>query len=268
MKSYNTFYYLLTVLLIMGAFASMAQNSYGIQILSGVCTAFGLIFLFQFIKQLQNKNHKDISLLIEFSALFLLSFIFAFRIFYIHLPFIEWIFGLAGVALALVYLKKMVFSFRIYQPKNKLLAILIFAFYLSIMLFITSLITVPFAARFAEFAGAAAVILIAGFLIACLLKRKFSVDGENVSAFAVIGGFKDRSVLLLSLFIILSLYLGFTSTGILPKLYSDEYPQAYFELVNKSETGSENAVNGSYKYEDFKKMYEEFVTRNIKNDTK
>jgi hypothetical protein len=268
MKSYNTFYYLLTVLLIMGAFASMAQNSYGIQILSGVCIAFGLIFLFQFIKQLQNKDHKDISLLIEFSALFLLSFIFAFRIFFINVPFIEWVFGLAGIALALVYLKKMIFSFKLYESKNKLLAILVFAFHLSIMLFITSLITVPFAPRFAELAGAAAVILIIGFLIAGLLKRKFSVDGEKISAFAVIGSFKDRSVLLLSLFIIFSLYLGFTSTGILPKLYSDEYPQAYFELVNKSETGNEKAVNGKYKYEEFKKMYDEFVSRNIKNDKK
>ncbi len=42
MKSYNTLYYLLTVLLIMGAFASMAQNSYGMQIISVVCIAFGL----------------------------------------------------------------------------------------------------------------------------------------------------------------------------------------------------------------------------------
>jgi len=267
MKSYNTFYYLLTVLLIMGAFASMAQNSYGIQILSGVCIAFGLIFLFQLIKQLQNKNHKDISLLIEFSALILLSFIFAFRIFFIHPPFIEWIFGLTGVALALVYLKKMISSFRLYKPKNNLLAILVFVFYFSILLFITSLVTVPFAARFAQFAGVAAVILIVGFLIASLLRRKFSVDGGNVSAFAVIAGFKDRSVLLLSLFIIFSLYLGFTSTGILPKLYSDEYPQAYFELVNKSETGKEKEVNGKYKYEDFKKRYDEFVARN-KNDKK
>ena len=35
MKSYNSIYYLLAVMLILGGFASMAQNDYGMLILSG-----------------------------------------------------------------------------------------------------------------------------------------------------------------------------------------------------------------------------------------
>jgi hypothetical protein len=70
------------------------------------------------------------------------------------------------------------------------------------------------------------------------------------------------------LFLISSFYIVFTSTGILPKLYSDEYPQAYFELVNKAETGDEKAVSGRYKDEDFKKMYDDFLSRNMTKNVK
>ena len=44
MKNYYTIYYLLVMLLILGAFASMAQNGYGIAIIGGVALTFGLIF--------------------------------------------------------------------------------------------------------------------------------------------------------------------------------------------------------------------------------
>ena len=80
----------------------------------------------------------------------------------------------------------------------------------------------------------------------------------------MIAGFKDRVFLLLSLFIIFSLYYGLSGSGILPKLYSDKFPQAYYELVNNAETGKEKPVNGKYKYEEFRKMYDQFVERNIK----
>jgi hypothetical protein len=50
----------------------------------------------------------------------------------------------------------------------------------------------------------------------------------------------------------------------LPKLYSDQFPQAYFKLVNNAETGKEKPVNGKYRHEEFKAMYDQFVERNIK----
>ncbi len=268
MKSYNALYYLLTVLLIMGAFASMAQNSYGIGILIGVCIAFALVFFIQLIGQLRNEDHKDRSLVIEFFTLFLLSSIFALRISQVHFPFVEWIFGLAGTLLALIYVRKMIRFFRLFKSKSRFLTAAILAFYLGIVLFSIALVTIPFSPQLAEFFGGAALILTIGFLAAGLLRRRLLVDGENVSVFTVIAGFKDRSVLLLSLFLIFSFYLGFTSSGILPKLYSDEYPQAYFELVNRAEAGKEKPVNGRYEYEEFRKMYDRFLERDVKKYTK
>ncbi|NJN42639.1 MAG: hypothetical protein HC811_10825 [Flammeovirgaceae bacterium] len=50
MKRYNTAYYLLSVLLILGSFASMAQNDYGSYILGLVTFGFAFLFLLQFLQ--------------------------------------------------------------------------------------------------------------------------------------------------------------------------------------------------------------------------
>jgi len=73
-------------------------------------------------------------------------------------------------------------------------------------------------------------------------------------------------LLLISLFFIFFLYYGFTGIGTLPRIYSDEYPQAYFELVNNAETGKEAPVNGKYKHEEFKEKYDRFVKNNMAKD--
>ena len=58
MKKYNAVFYFLFILLVMGAFASMAQNSYGIKIMIGVSFAFAFIFLIQLVTVLINKDKR------------------------------------------------------------------------------------------------------------------------------------------------------------------------------------------------------------------
>jgi len=266
MKSYNTVYYLLTVLLIMGGFASMAQNSYGLTIISAVCIAFGLIFFVQFIQALGSDAPNKTEQSVEFFTLFVLSFIFTLRTMQIYFPFIEWLFAAASITLGLNYLTRLQHWFRLICPKDKTLATLILIAYLSIVLFCIAMVEITFKPRIARWTGALALMLVFVFLLAALLKRHFLMDGENKSAFSIIARFKDRLYLLLSLFIIFSLYFGLSAANILPKLYSDKFPQAYFELVNNAETGKEKPINGEFKYQVFKKNYDRFVERNMKKD--
>lgn len=56
--------------------------------------------------------------------------------------------------------------------------------------------------------------------------------------------FKDRSIVLMTRFVLFTVYMGLTKFDILPKMYSDEYPQAYLELVKQAEGGTEKSVNG------------------------
>ena len=104
MKSYNTIYYLLTVMLILGGFASMAQNDYGMLILSGVSIAFALIFLVQLIRTFSSGMVTDPSLRLEFFALFLLADLFALRIFSTLHSFLEWFFAGAATCTGLSFI--------------------------------------------------------------------------------------------------------------------------------------------------------------------
>jgi len=156
--------------------------------------------------------------------------------------------------------------FRLISPKDKTLAMLILFAYLSIIFFCIAMVEITFKPRIARWTGALALLLVIIFLLGGLLKRHFLMDGENRSAFSIIARFKDRIYLLLSLFIIFSLYFGLSSANILPKLYSDKFPQAYFQLVNDAESGKEQPINGEFKYQVFKKSYDRFVERNLKKD--
>jgi hypothetical protein len=268
MKSYNTLYYLLTVLLIMGAFASMAQNSYGMQIISMVSMIFGLIFLIHFIRALIKKEGSDALSLVEYLSLFLLAFIFTFRSFQVYFPYVEWVFGISGAAIACIYIVKAIQHFRNYRQKNIVLACQILMGYLSISCFSLAMVSFAFNPVFARFLGMLSLLLIAGFLVAGIFYNRLLVGIEKPSVFKVIAGFRDRFYLLLTLYILFAFYVGLTGAGVLPKLYSDNYPQAYYKLVNEAETGKEKAVDGKYHYENFKTAYDQFVEKNLKSDSK
>lgn len=259
MKGYNTLYYLLFVILIMGAFASMAQNSYGLKILGGVAIAFAVLFFIQFISSFTARGKKDIYSSIELGCLFILACIFALRVFYINFSYVELIFELTSLILILLYFRKMRNKFSFLKPKNNFLSVLILVFYLAIILYFISLGSITFLPKLSETAGILAFAFLIGFMIAGLTNRNFLVDGENTSAFKIVSRLKDNSILIISLFLLFTLYKGFTKEEILPKVYSDEFPQTYFELVNKAESGKENSVNGKYKYEEFKEEYDRFV---------
>lgn len=262
MKKNNPVYFLLFILLIMGAFASMAQNNYGLKLIGGVAFVFALVFIVEFISVVRTKGKKDIFTLAEPVCLFILSFIFGLRVFYIQFSYIEWLFAAAAILLVLIYGQKMILCYRQLQYKNNLLGKLILVFHLCVILFLISLALVPFAPKIAAVAGVLAFVLILFFIAARFFKQHFLVDGENISSFSTVKNFKDHSIIIVSLFLLFSFYVGLNRIGALPGIYSDEFPGAYSELVNKASSKKEKPVNGKYKYEEFMEQYEQFLKRN------
>ena len=262
MKQFNTLYYLLFVLLIMGAFASMAQNDYGITILGIVSFAFAFLFALQLVPMLTRKEAWDIWTALELGYLCVLASIMGLRVFYIHFEFVEWIFGTAGAMLVVVYAMKLSQVYREIHGSNNQLSWLVVCFHSSIIFYTLSMVMVPFIPWLAEPAGAIGFALLIAFGVANYWKKNLLFKGEKISGLAFVGRFKDRSVVLLSLFLLFTLNMGFTKIGVLPKMYSDEFPQSYFELINQAETRQEKPLNGKYKHEDFKEMYDRFVERN------
>lgn len=264
MKKFNAIYFFLFILLVMGAFASMAQNSYGLKIMGGVAFAFGLLFLLEFITELGKKEPKDGYALAELASIILFSVIFGCRIFYIHFPYIEWLFIAAGAWLIFFYIRKLFIRYRRLVSRNRRLAWMGVIFHGSIILFLVSLIMVPFAAQKAEWVGMVAFAFLLVFIIGALVKRNYLVDGNKVTAMQMVTGYQDHSIVLASLFLLFSLFAAFNKAGLVPGIYSDEFPRAYFELVEKATSGKEKPVNSTYKYEEFMKQYKQFL-KHIKN---
>jgi hypothetical protein len=265
MKTYNTIYFLLFMLLIMGAFASMAQNSYGLKLLGSVGVAFGVLFLYQLIRYQVRPGKKDRMLQLELLSLTVLSSIFALRVFNIHTQFTDILFVLAGIVLAGVYFVKMAASYSALKKGNHMLALLIATFYLSVIMFIMFIITGMFSPMISTIAGIIGFLLLIVFLVTAIVKGGFLIEGENISAFKWIIGAKDRSGLLISLFSVAALYFALNSASILPPLYVDDLPQAYYKLVKEANSDKETKATGVIIHDQFKQEYDKFVGRNITN---
>lgn len=259
MKKYNPIYYLLFILLVMGTFASMAQNSYGLKIMGAVAFAFGLIFLLEFITAIGKKEVKDVYSLAELAAMILFSAIFGCRVFHIHFPYIEWLFVAAGAWLVFFYIRKLFIRYQRLVSRNKRLALLGLIFHLSIILFLVSLIMIPFASQKAEGVGMVAFASLLVFIIGAIMKRDDLVDGNKVTAMQMVTGYRDHSIVLASLFLLFSLFAAFNKAGLVPGIYSDEFPRAYFELVDKATSRNEKPVDGKYQYEEFMDKYQQFL---------
>lgn len=259
MKKYNPAYYLLFILLVTGTFASMAQNSYGLKMIGGVAFVFALVFLAEFVTRIRKGKRKNFLVLAEPFCLFLLAVIFGFRVFYVYFPYVEYLFVTASLVLAVLFFVKMVRRFRDMKDKNMSLALLGLVFHVSIICFLTALAVTPFSLILADTAGTAGFVLLAIFVLAGLLKRKFSVDGEQVSPFGMVRVFPDHSIVIVTLFVLFSLYTGLNRLGILPGIYSDEFPRAYYTLVDDAASKDEKPVDGQYRYQKFMEQYQLFI---------
>lgn len=246
----------------MGTFASMAQNDYGNIILGGVAFAFAFLFAVQLIATFSSDKQVDYLNQIELVALAFIAIILGLRVFYIHFQWVEAIYGLAGLVLIGVQFKKLVIQWQSYKSKNKMMAFLAVAFRLSIILYLLSMTVVPFAPKLTEPAGEIAFALLLLFLIVAYTKKEdLKIVGEKISPVQLVNQLKDHALVMLVLFALFTSYMGLTKIGAAPTMYSDELPQAYFELVKQSEAGKIEKGEVS-RTEKFKEMYDGFVKKN------
>jgi hypothetical protein len=118
---------------------------------------------------------------------------------------------------------------------------------------------IPFLPVFSEVFGILAFLLLIIFGVVSFRKKQMNYGSDKATSISVIAQNKDRSIVLMSLFLLFTLYMGLSKLEVLPKMYSDEFPQAYFELVNTAEMGQDEAIDGKYKHEEFKEKFEKFL---------
>lgn len=240
----------------------MAQNDYGLKILGAVAFTFSFLFGIQLIAGVLNQKSKlTAGEWLELVSLIVISVILGMRVFYLRFQSVEIVFALAGLALVAAYGLNL---FKIHSETKtigKWISIQVWTYYLGMILYVVSMSAVAFIPEVAEPAGATAFLLIMVFVAVGLMSGRKMVDGQKNSPLQLLSRFKDRSVVLLTLFLLFTAYMGLTKVNVLPRLYSDEYPHVYFEMVNKAESGKETPSNGRYQHEIFKEQYDQFVKK-------
>lgn len=263
MKRYNTFYYLLFVLLIMGAFASMAQNTYGVKLMGFVCLGFAMMFLHEIIFAVDKrddllKSHKR-WLILELSALSAIACLSFFRIRLIEVPLGKELIIILLAILLLIYFSHMLINARLTWRNDKKLFASILFYYGSLLTFIGAFLMGIIRPAYARFIGTIAISLLIGFGILVLLFRDLIFRNERVSVIQYITRMKNKSVILLIGFIMIFGFIGLNEIKVLPPLYSGEMPSGYVKLVQQAESDPENSSTAKKRYEEFDKNYRQFM---------
>jgi hypothetical protein len=258
LKIRQTIYYLFFLAITIGAFASMAHNNYGLKVISTSCFLISIYFLMGLLSGSKKLTtfHK-----LEQLGLTLLLTLFGLRAAYIHFPYVEWVVVFAAALLAVVYVKFALDQYRQMEEFNKLMARILLVYYLSVIGFLLSIVSRPFNTLISQAVGAVGGLLIGIIIVAILFKNKQMVNGEETGIIGHVRSRKDHSSLLVTGFFFISFYVGLNFLNVLPPLYTDEVPKAYIELVNKAETGRENAVDGKFQHDAYKEEWEKFLAR-------
>ncbi len=130
-------------IILVGLFATMAQNGYGFTLIGTACFGLSLLFIAQgFWKPVEDFSHleqKDVLGISELFLLGLLLLLFGMRAFYVRPPYIDFIFILICGLLMATYFFIASGIFSDAKKENPALARNVVFFYLSILLFLLSL---------------------------------------------------------------------------------------------------------------------------------
>lgn len=233
MKKNIVLYYILMLLLVMGAFAAMALNSYGILLMSYVALGFGLLFLLELLRlpregEMTNLYKASLAIeLISLSGLCLLYFLRGISI------------EMTGSLLLKFILFSLLFVVNAYHLvrawHNAQAAPLkvkgsLALYFLALLLYLASNY-LP-----AEW-GLAAIVLALGcqviFLIFGWWKGTVILNGEETSAWKKVIQFRNKSGVQVIFYTLASLYFVLHTAHLLPPLYNGSLPNGYSKVVEQ-----------------------------------
>jgi len=258
MRQRVVFHYFLYLAIILGVFASMAQNDYGLTLVSWACYLFAGSLAIEVIKYFKNKAWHKMIELIGLATLFVL---FGLRAAYIYFANIEWMLLIACTTLVIVYAVHAIEKSKKIGIDSSRLRMLILTYYASISAYLLSIVGAILFPELSEPIGMMATALLVLFIIGSYLSGKLLVNGVETEAFIYLKKQSGHSIILIVGFSLITFYSGLSMIGFLPPLYTNKIPKTYIELINKAETGKEITIDGFYKHELYKKAYDDFIKK-------
>ena len=167
-------------------------------------------------------------------------------------------FSSTGIILILIYLRYISYNFGTLKNQNKPLFLTLSLLYLSIATFTLAIVLNPISNFFSELAGFMGLVT---FILALLSKfriKSIIIKDKEVGLTKYLSTLPNRSYLLLSLFLLFTIYTAATLFNFIPDIQSSTMPKGYYELVKEAENGKDIAVNGRYRYQEYRERMENF----------
>lgn len=233
MKKNIILYYLLLLLLVMGSFAAMALNSYGILLMSYVALGFGFVFLFELLllpKEVEMTKVYKTSLALELVALSGLCLLYFFRGISVEIPYSLL---LKFVLFALLFGVNFYHSIRAwhYAKATPLKVKGSIALYFVALLLYIAANYLPESSSWVFIGLALACQL--GFVVFGWWKGWVIINGEETSAWKKVIQFRNKSGIQLIFFTLASLYFILNSSNLLPPLYNGALPNGYSKVFEQ-----------------------------------
>jgi len=239
----------------------MAQNDYGLTVISWSCYLFALSIIIEMIQHIKDKIwYKKVELL----SLSVLLILFGLRAAYIHFDYIETLLLIICTLLIIVYAIHA--KNKAIHAENKRLKNLVLLYYFSLITYTSSMLITILLPSLTEIIGGLATALLGLFILGVFISGEQLINGEVVKTNDFLRKQAGHSIVLMTGFLLISVYSGLSMIGILPSLYTDKIPHAYIELINDAETGKEEPVDGVYKHQLYKEAYDKFLQRNGLNE--
>lgn len=227
-------YYVLLMLLVMGAFAAMALNSYGILLMSYVALGFGLVFLFELVlllpKEEEMTKFYKASLALELVALSGLCILYFLRGISVEIPYTLLLKLILFAVLFGVNVYHLVRAWHYAKTTPVKVKGSIVLYFLALLLYIVGNY---FPQNIAWVAILLALTCQIAFVVFGWWKGWVIINGEETSAWKKVIQFRNKSGIQLIFFTLASLYFILNAAHLLPPLYNGSLPNGYTKVVNQ-----------------------------------
>jgi hypothetical protein len=252
-------YYVLLMLLVMGAFAAMALNSYGTVLMSYVALAFALVFLFEMVVRLPKEQEMSgtykISLSIELMAMSGLCLLY-----FLKGIGMEITFTLAKLVLFMILLGVNAYHLVRAWHHAKETPVKVKG---SIALYFMTLLLFMASNFLPSLLSWVSIVLAFGCLILFIVfgwwKGKVILNGEETSAWKKVIQFRNKSGIQLIFFAVATLYFVLNTFRLLPPLYNGSLPNGYSNVQQQWDDRKQNPDKTSTSPEDFENAYKKFL---------
>jgi len=264
MKLNSFLQYIFFAMIIIGLFAAMARNTYGLDFIGVACFGISILYVVQacwkIIGEYEALTRDVIVEIVELLLLGSLTLFFGLRAFYIYVGYSEIIFRTVCGLLFLVYMvigNRQVSSTR---KENKALARNLIFIYTSVLFFLVSILTDPKIYISITF-GLLAVFAAMLFIFWILKDKRYEIKSKSISLLQFVVASRNKAGILFLFFLSSALFFGLAYLKIVPSIENVDRPKDYIQLIIDSETGKEKPVDGHYKHERYKVSMDKFLKR-------